>query len=279
MMSLKYSFAILLSFIFVSCFQGPKWEKAFDSDFPPIQSYIALNDDNLRFIVDSSMCLEMRNEAINATKEYIKEGLKIIGESDLKDSVDVFFLQSRDDMNAVFGFSFGGFFQHADGQHVMKHNLVAVVGGNNSVIKHEVMHMVTGLKWQYISGEMEWLTEGFSIFMSPETETCGKDITLEELYACLLQNDKLMPWNKVFETEEMPDSKISHIQSGYVVEYLYNNFGIEKMKQLWFGDMSEFEAIYGISFDRLLERLNQDLLQKYTDSIDIDWELFNRKCL
>lgn len=109
-MRLKYSLTILLSFIFSSCFQSQKWEKAFDSDFPPIQSYVALNDDNLRFIVDSSMCIEMRNEAIAATKEYIKQGLKIIGESDLKDSVDVFFLQSRDDMEALWGSSIGGFF-------------------------------------------------------------------------------------------------------------------------------------------------------------------------
>lgn len=279
MMILKYSLIILLSFILNSCDQDKKWEKAFKSDLPHLQSYVALDEDNFRFIVDSSMCIEMRNETITATKECIKQSLKIIGESDLKDSIDVFFLQSRDEMDDFWGFPAGGFFQLADGEHVMKHNLVAVVGGNNSLIKHEVMHMVTGLKWQYIAGEMSWLTEGFSVFVSPETETCSENVTIEELYAYLLQNSKLISWNKVLEANEMPDLKISYIQSGYVVEYLYNNFGIEKIKQLWFANMSEFEAIYGLSFDSLLERLHKDLLKKYTYPIDFDLELFNRKCI
>lgn len=41
--------------------------------------------------------------------------------------------------------------------------------------------------------------------------------------------------------------------------------------------LSVFEDVYGVSFEKMIERINKEIEMKYPDSISLSWEEFSKK--
>lgn len=77
-----------------------------------------------------------------------------------------------------------------------------------------------------------------------------------------------------FQSDEM----IGYHQSAYIVEYLINNYGIERLETFWKQGFSSFESIYGLTFSDMISELNKELLKVHPKSPKIDWEVLGEGC-
>lgn len=252
------------------------------SEYPELKSKIWKVEGKHKYFVDSAMHISQRNEIIKLTKEYIADNLKLINETSYDDSLYVVIARDRDEMKKYFGRRYAGVT-------IMKNSSVpvnviySIYGKGDSPLKHELMHLVSLSKWgETIDNiRLSWLTEGLAILADPDLDNCEAR-TFEEKYVCFSQTDRLLGAKELCyppSEYEMPKIKIAYAQSAYIVEYLIQNYGLDKIKQQWQSKMESFEEIFGLSFDELILTINNELNQKYPDPIDLDWEKFNQRTL
>lgn len=230
---------------------------------------------NIKLIIDSSA--NYRDEIISKTKKYILEHLSLLNEKEFENSIHITILQNKDDMEKIGGMRVGGFFL-PNGSYGYEDVsfLYAIYAEEYQTLKHELMHAVSFQKWGRLDADnLRWLSEGLATFSHPEME--GDGHTLEERYTFFLQNDKLLEKDSLIMMPDIFDKipiKIAYSQSGYIVQYILENYGINKLKQLWQSGMDDFEEIFGITFAQMINDINTKLKEKYPDPISFNWEGF-----
>lgn len=275
---------ILISFTFLLLGNNILIAQNYDWTEPPydfLEGKVSKLDDNIRYTMDAIISIEERSMAINTIKQYIAQNLSLLRETDFKDSVHIVLAKDRAEMSRYTGGPILGVYMSKD-QHVPENMMFCIYGTQYDALKHELMHMLSISKWGGIetnNGRAAWLEEGLAVFANPEAENCD-GYTLEERYIYFLENDKLLKFDSLFITvNTIPDLKISYTQAGYLVSYLVNNFGIEKLKTLWLSDVNDFEKIYGIRFEDILLEMHNNLRLKYPLSINIDNEYLYKNCV
>ncbi|GAB6007631.1 peptidase MA family metallohydrolase [Dysgonomonas reticulitermitis] len=220
---------------------------------------------SITYFIDPQSSASERKSIIETTKKYIEHNLELIGESDFKDSVYIVLARDKDEMIKYAGGRISGISMLKD-QYVPQ-NMICCIP---KVLKHELMHMIVSLKWNpliknYI-GHPDWLAEGLAVYADPEAEDL-KGFTLEEIYTKFYQSNKLLPdLLTKFPSVTSSEIKIAYIQSGYIVQFLIERYGVQKFKELWF-ENSDFERIYGIDLECMVQKINNELDQRYCSSI------------
>jgi hypothetical protein len=195
--------------------------------------------------LESSRIIEFIKECENA----VKDNLKIIDES-FNDSISIEFEWSKEQMKAISGFPNSAGLTFSDVKQVY------ILIKENPPIKHELMHIITMLNWGQPHKSSEWMNEGLATY---STGRFFFGLTLKEIYSFLYNHDMLIPIDKLVNKFDKAPPIISYHQSGYLVEYLIVNYGIEKFKKLWLAGFVDFEKIYAISFSEVLKKLESDL--------------------
>lgn len=247
---------------------------------PEIDEMVTKDVDNIRFTLNSAISIEERNNIIVKTKEYIAQNLALINESEFDDYFELMLVRNRAEMAKYFGGSIGG---QAVAKSEDNENLIyCIYGDKYSPLKHELMHIVTMCKWGYNAGvQPEWLVEGMAVFANPEVYSCDGH-TLEERYIYFLQTGKLLSSEALIkfpEWKEVYENKLSYNQSAYIVSVLFKKYGVEKIKELWQNGMKDFERIYGMTFDKMIENINSELNKKYPNPIEFNWKVFKDSCI
>lgn len=248
--------------------------KYYSSEFDKM---VTLEAGNLKFTVYSTTSLSERKDLINKAYQYIIRGLELIDELPFNDSIHVVLFPKREDMKNFLGIGIGGVAELKDYGSINENTIYAVY----DALGHELMHMVAHFKWG--DPPPQWLDEGLATLACPEAEGCDGH-TFEERYIYLLQTDKLIQPDTLITSLHTGnggyiESKISYNQSAYLVGYLLDNYGTEKLKHLWQNGMREFETIYGIAFESLMVKINKELSEKYPSPIEFNWELFKQSCM
>ena len=118
------------------------------------------------------------------------------------------------------------------------------------------------------------MNEGLGTFA--ENSCSGWNVS--ELYRYLLETDQLIPMESLTTDFYGQPEMFAYHQSGYLVEYLLKNYGIDRFGQLWKSGFGEFEHIYGLPFGSLKDELEKDLMVKYPKFPAIDQDTFNKPC-
>lgn len=234
---------------------------------------------NLKFTVDSTMSMPERNDVVRKTKEYIAQCLELINEQPFDDSVHLVLVPTRNDMKNLLGEPIGGV-AGLKNEHNPENSIYCVYGEIYSPLGHEIMHIVSGLKWgNEIGLGLIWLSEGLSVYADPSTESCG-GLSIEERYAYLLQNNMLLDIDTLIQfPDDKAQVKIAYTQSAVIVEFLLRSYGIEQLKQLWKSSMKDFEKVYGIQLKDMIQRIDTELTKKYTEPMDFNWNDLNQNCI
>ena len=251
---------------------------------PQLNRMVTKEISNLTFTVDSTMTVAERDEAIIKTNEYINDCLQIINEKPFTDSVHIYLVPSRDGMKHLAGLSAAGYAALNDTIGLLPGNVVcSIYRKEYNPLKHELMHIASFLKWgkQSYSHKL-WLTEGLAVYAGPENYDCDGH-NLKERYMFFLQNGKLFSPDLLLNAEidfaNSVGNKILYNQSGYIVGYLIENYGIDKLKAIWQSEMENFEKIYGLTFGGMIQKINSELNKKYPEPIDFNWEGFQEECI
>jgi hypothetical protein len=246
------------------------------SSFPQLKGKVSKTDANIRYTVDSTMSIDQRNDVINKTKEYITENLALINESDFNEPIHIILVRELND----FGGRIWGIVVPED-ERMPTAMIISIYGPKRSSLRYDLMRLIIPIKWgEQHDPALKWLSVGISAYANSEAFDYDGH-SFEERYTCFLQNRELLQADTLamFTIEEfMPGNKIAYSQAAYIVKYLIDNYGIEKLKQLWQEGMDSFEKIYGRSFNQLINAIDKELNKKYPEPINFNWKVFNSDC-
>lgn len=254
-----------------------QWRQAEDSIFA---GKVYKWEGNIKYYFNSDINLKDRNAMIRKCKRYIKDNLKLINESELKDDIHIIFIKDREEMyRYVFERMAGTVVSAAEAGENM---VFSVYANGINPVKHELMHIINICKWGEAAGgtSLAWLSEGLATYCDPATECDG--YSFEEKYVAFLQSGQLADIGTLLhnfrDTETYREIKIRYNQSAYIVQYIVDNYGMNKVKELWQGGMRNFTKIFGIEMGDMLTDINDMLNDKYPSPIRFDWDRFEERC-
>jgi len=218
---------------------------------------------------DSGFAFENKKRLIEESFYAMNSDSELIKLNEFNDTIFIRFLNSREEMFPLTGTTASG----SAWPHI---NTLYAVSNENSEppIKHELMHLIAMLEWDYPPSSTTWMNEGLGTFA--ENNCFGWKV--DEIYRSLLETDRLIQMDSLTTDFYNQPEMIAYHQSAYIVEYLLANYSIENFEKLWKSGFGKFEDIYGISFDKVKSNLEKDLKKRYPSAPKIDCERFNEGC-
>ena len=261
---MKRIIIFILAFIVIGCQQQNKNKSGFSEDVRLTKTI-----GNVTYYFPDKIDLKVINQSVEVCENSIVENLKLISETEFNDTIDVEFLLSRKEMKKYTGRSVTGIAQ------AERNTMFSLIGeGINPPIQHEMMHMITMIKWGTPPKSNDWINEGLATFAGG---TCS-NYKLEEIYTYYLQESELIGLSNLTSDFYIHPEMKSYTQSAYLCKYLIDNYGVDKIKQLWKGGFEKFREIYGIEYVDLEEEIRKKINSKYPDKINFDWEDFKKGC-
>ncbi len=114
--------------------------------------------------------------------------------------------------------------------------------------KHELFHVIANQAWGYTYSRL--LNEGSAVYADDQ---CYVDNPIYGINALLLQHHQTFPMQDLvhnFDALAVQSDVIAYLQAAGVFKYLYEKYGVEKMKLLWNAGFDQFESIYGLSIEQ-----------------------------
>lgn len=127
------------------------------------------------------------------------------------------------------------------------HDLVFFVY-NESIrpqFKHEIFHLIAYETWGLTNHRL--LDEGAATYTD---NFCFYDNPMYSINAHYLKHNKLFSIDSLindFDNQARKNDVIAYIQSAGIFKFLYEKYGVEKIKQLWIDGFEDFQTIYCIS--------------------------------
>jgi len=115
--------------------------------------------------------------------------------------------------------------------------------------KHEIFHLISYETWGLTNYRL--LDEGGATYTD---NYCFYDNPMYTINSYYLQQKKLFPLDSLinsFDKQAKKNDVIAYIQSAGIFKYLYEKYGVEKMKLLWTGGFENFNSIYGFPIKEL----------------------------
>ncbi|MCG8372158.1 MAG: hypothetical protein MI700_01420 [Balneolales bacterium] len=153
-------------------------------------------------------------------------------------------VDSQEEMEELMGY-------HIKGGAAKGHDLVFFVFSNTTrpQFKHEIFHLISYETWGLT--EYRLLDEGAATYTD---NFCFYDNPMYTINAYYRQQNELFSFESLvndFDNQARENDVIAYIQSAGIFKYLYEKYGVEKIKQLWTEGFEEFSAIYGFSVAEL----------------------------
>lgn len=154
------------------------------------------------------------------------------------------------------------------------HDLVCLpMNANRRIqLRHELFHLVANEVWGSTASRL--LNEGSAVYAD---NICYIDDPIHKISKKLLLSQKLFAIDELinnFDQKAYENDVVAYLQSASIFKFLYEKYGIEKMKILWKDGFQNFEKIYGIS----IGDLEKNWLE-YINSIDTKEDLDINKLL
>jgi len=266
---------LILVFILISnltgCTQRGEQSKPFDNDGWIKETKISKLIEIVNFVFpESGYAFENKEDLIKQTFDAIEHNKRILEKSEFNDTIYVRVMSSRDEMFVYTGTrAYGNAYPYWSTL-----NVVSNEDALNPPIKHEMMHLMAMLDWDYPKRNSTWINEGIATYSA---NNCN-GYTVAEIYRFFMAEEKLIPIEDLVSNFYGNSEMVSYHQSGYVVQYLLEKYGIDKFKALWTDGYEKFEEIYGLQYSQVKENLEKGLMEKFPEAPAIDWEKFNEGC-
>ncbi len=172
--------------------------------------------------------------------------LSILDTATYSNGIYLIAVDSKDEMEEVMGYNIKG--GAAKG-----HDLVFFVFNENirPQFKHEIFHLISFETWGPTKYRL--LDEGGATYTD---NFCFYDNPMYSINAFYLQENKLFTLEGLlndFDNKAKQNDVIAYIQSAGIFKYLYEKYGVSKMKLLWTQGFESFQDIYGFSINQLEE--------------------------
>jgi len=140
--------------------------------------------------------------------------------------------------------------------------------------RHEIFHFISNDIWGF-NRKSRLLNEGGAVYTEG---VCYEDYSMYGISAYLMKEKKLFTFKSLidnFHDMEMQSEEIAYFESGAIFKYLYEKYGIEKMKQLWIKGFDSFETIYGMPLSQF-EKEWRDFISTVQPPKNMNWEMITK---
>lgn len=151
-------------------------------------------------------------------------------------------------------------------------NDAAIFVHNESIrpyFKHELFHLIAFNIWGEPAERI--LDEGGAMYSDNQCLQYSEPLSTINKY--LFENEMWFDLTELvnnFNEKARENDLIAYLQAGYLFKFLYENYGLEKMKDLWKSGFESFENIYGFDLIQLDTRIEEQIERvKYTE---VNWE-------
>lgn len=190
-------------------------------------------------------------------------GLKILGERNYAPIIDLFYLDSRERMIPALGTQPVGWSES-------RSNTVLLACNENlrPLHRHEIMHVLSMNLWELPPQLEAWLLEGLAVYA--DTPCAG--YSLHEIAAHLQREDKLVPLYQLVYGFYQPKDLRAYMQGGSFVQFLFENYGREKFRQLWSHGITGLPEITGKNYREVESEWREFLHGLVPAHSDVDWD-------
>jgi len=153
-------------------------------------------------------------------------------------TLDVFFVESRAQMDTLVGAPVTGFAQ-------MDSAAVFLVTNHawRSFERHEIMHVLATDAWGRPAPPADWVQEGLAQFADGR---CG-GYGIDEVAAGLMRPGGGVPLDTLTARFRQLDDLTAYLQAASLVGYIYGTFGLGAVERLWRQGAGALPSITGLS--------------------------------
>ncbi|MER3373902.1 MAG: peptidase MA family metallohydrolase [Allomuricauda sp.] len=268
---LKLIFIFTSHLMLMGCLENKEQSEKTENDGWIRETKVSKLIKNVNFVFpESGYAFDHKEELIKRTFDAIENNKKILRKDSFNDTIYVRVMSSRDEMFKYTGTTATGNAY----PYWSTVNIVSKEGEVNPPIEHELMHLMAMLDWDYPKSSSTWINEGIATYAA---NNCN-GYNVAEVYRYLLAEDKLISIKDLSSDFYGQSEMVSYHQSGYIVQYLLENYSLKQFKQLWTGGFEEFEEIYGVSYQEMENNLQKAIIEEYPETPKIDWERFSKGC-
>lgn len=177
--------------------------------------------------------------------EAFSTALRIIDTTAYNRGITLIFFNSVAEMKAVTGVRAMGGIAYAE----FDAGLFPITATRRPQFKHEIFHIISLNTWGPSTSRL--LIEGSAVYADNECHFENPILTVNAHY---LQSNQLVPLNDLihhFDEIAFKNDVLAYLQSAGIFKYLYEQYGVEKIKKLWVNGFENFQTIYGFSVQQL----------------------------
>jgi hypothetical protein len=200
----------------------------------------------------------------------VDEVLNFLGESDWNRVLNVFYLESRQEMKKIVGHPYTGFSDWTA-------NAIFIVLNPEwrSFEKHEFTHVVTMGIWGLPHETSRWMIEGVAVCC----DGWCREYSVDEIAFHLLSNDQLPKLEELFKNFASLGEIRAGISAGSFIGFIVKTFGVDKLRSLWSEGVGNIREVLGGDLNQIETSWRSYLRQKVQKDIPLDLDNINElKC-
>ena len=227
--------------------------------------FISVNYQNFRlYFRGDSYAAQHLDELKPQLPAALKRVLETLDATEYHTGINLVLADSRDELKEVTGIAaLGGMAMPGD------NTLFLVFNGKRRLqAKHELFHLVSDDVWGYTASRL--LDEGGAVFADNE---CYCSDPIFGISAWFKASGKLFTFDALihdFDREAVKSDVIAYLESAAIFKFLYEQYGIPKLRRLRSEGFDNFEKIYGFPIERLEKDWNERISHTKVPQ-DVDW--------
>ena len=174
----------------------------------------------------------------------LSNALQILNIEKYNRGITLVFFDSVEEMKAFTGIRAMGGIAYPE----FDAGLFPITANRRPQFKHEIFHIISMNTWG--PSRCRLLIEGSAVYADNE---CFYDNPIPTINAFYLQSNQLLSLENLinhFDEIAVQNDVMAYLQSAGVFKYLFEQYGLEKMKLLWISGFDDFKDIYGFTIER-----------------------------
>ncbi len=198
----------------------------------------------------SSWAARLSDSLAVRAREARSHDLALLGAKEYHPPIDVFYLDSRAELEALVGMRATGFSDRAN-----RTVLLVANNGWRPFERHEIMHVLSYQLWGPPADPPDWISEGLAVFA--DGDCAGHPI--DALVSQWRRKGELFPLDSLTGGFRALGDLRAYLQAGSFIGWIYNTRGRDAVRQLWQRGPAVAADSLGISLDSLDAAWRRDL--------------------
>jgi hypothetical protein len=214
---------------------------------------------------EGSFADQHRMMILRSVSAALDDVLELLGEAEYRAPLNVFYLDSREEMERIVGRPYAGFSNWG------ANGVFLVLNPEwRSFEKHEITHMVTMGMWGAPDETSRWMIEGVAVYC----DGWCREYTVDEVAMSLLSSGELPP---LFENY----ADLGEIRAGFyaasVIGFIQHTYGSQALRNLWTNGCGGLKGLLGDDVGGIENAWKDYLKQKVTTDPHMDLDIINKE--